>query len=60
MVATSPDRYADRRRPASTCAWLFPRCQDRRQAKVAASCVDRAEGLLASCVVVRPYDRCHR
>jgi hypothetical protein len=34
--------------------------QDRRLAAAAASCVDRAEGLVVSCVLVRPYAWCQR
>ncbi len=34
--------------------------QDRRQAEAAASCVDWAEGLVLSCVLVRRHSRCHR
>jgi hypothetical protein len=50
-----------RRRPGSTCAWLFPGCRPGPSpSRSGASCVDRAEGLVLSCDLVRPYVHCHR
>jgi hypothetical protein len=43
------------RKAASTARGYFPGVgQDRRQAEGAASCIDRAEGLVLSCVLVHP------
>jgi hypothetical protein len=59
--AAASDDVRARRRPGSPARGYFPGVgQDRRQAEAAACCVDRAEGLVLSCFLVRPYVRCHR